>query len=497
MRKVLVLCSIWVMLLNASPAWSEDVVVLFQLKDQQYGACLTADQSKAVRSVRCDQGGTYSQWYWTVQGLANAVTNECLSAEGPNALYRLEPCDIAAANRRGVFRADRFRLRAGAHCAAVNLGQRADATYDVRVESCGTDLRQRNQLWEYAFLASKTPFRILHPFSKKCLTASNDGSGMTIEACTTGAENFRQIWYYQKSGDKELLQNLATAKCATVSTGGRAWDGRVATSWDSRLDACGGADSSRQLVYRVGDLIEFTRRAELIRGEVGQFTCLRSDHLRTNEVRVDGYSCDRNGDARWTYVPINSEHKTAVTVRYVRAIRPAEGVGGPAKFMAGLAGALTVEVAFAAPEIVFGSNPVGAVALMMIAPVTDMVKEQLQQQATDLGLMALKKIDAKFSGTDQLYIKVNDQRLWDGNRDVKSGDKIDLNKRWPMDGQEFELELFETDKPLVFWSPAFFDDSMGGVRLTSTSSMEEYVNLIQGEDDSIYEISYVIQPYIP
>jgi len=336
---------------------------------------------------------------------------------------------------------------------------------------------------------------------------------MTLEPCTQGAENFQQIWHYQRSGDKHRLRSLSSGRCVTVSRTGRDQHSNryaetkfVTTDWPGELDVCGGQNADRQFVVRKNGHIDLGYYLEGRKDDLrpydpsdsrpfgteasnNRYACLywRGDAPTGVRVRGNIRWCDR-ADA-WAHRPISDAYQTTVTLRYVKTIRPAEGIGGAAKYMSNLA----VEVALTAFEQLAGAHPVGAVAVGMISPFFDIIKD------LNLGEMILKKIDQQFSGTDQLFIKVNGQRLWEGYKDARSGARFNFDKQWNLDKEGFELELFDKDEPFVlsWFSKSAFDDSMGGIKLDSAMELGEFAAVIQGDDDSLYEVAYTITTHIP
>jgi hypothetical protein len=164
--------------------------------------------------------------------------------------------------------------------------------------------------------------------------------------------------------------------------------------------------------------------------------------------------------------------KFEATIRSVKCNSPSSGINDVSRTVAaalgGAVGAATATVATGAS----GGVLVGTYGLAIVG-------------GAGTGVTAINGLDRVFSGTDDLYIRVNGSKVWPSGskyREVKSQQTVEVNYTVPLSGS-VSIELMEYDS-------VSDDDSMGVLTLhlekLSLPGGRKWV--VQGVDGSVYEI---------
>ncbi len=177
---------------------------------------------------------------------------------------------------------------------------------------------------------------------------------------------------------------------------------------------------------------------------------------------------------------------TWLRIDAVICVSPAGGINDVARFFAAFAGGLALEP--------LNGLPMGEGAVMLMSTLTvyalnpDALRGDESAGGTDFGEGILVGLDNVFAGADDLFITVNDTKIWPRGRDyadADAGDSIQLGfHAWLT--EDIRLELWEDD--------TFGSDSMGYI--TFTPAMESGANkrvlIVSEEEGSVYLVIYTI-----
>jgi len=185
--------------------------------------------------------------------------------------------------------------------------------------------------------------------------------------------------------------------------------------------------------------------------------------------------------------PSGATATTWLRIDHVICISPAGGINDVARFFAAFGGGLTLEP--------LNGVILGDVAVVLISAATVAVlnpkgvaRDGELAGGTDFGEAILVGVDNLFAGADDLFITVNDTKIWPAGRDyadADAGDGIPLGYTTPLTG-DIRLELWEDD--------TFGSDTMGHVTFSPTmeSGNSKNVTIVSEEEGSAYMVVYSI-----
>jgi len=138
--------------------------------------------------------------------------------------------------------------------------------------------------------------------------------------------------------------------------------------------------------------------------------------------------------------------------------------------------------------------PLGEGAIMLISTATVLALNSDTHfggelsGSTDVGKAILGGLDNLFAGADDLFITVNDTKIWPANRDyadADAGDDIRPGYAAPLTG-DIRLEFWEDD--------TFGSDSMGYITFSPSMALgyEKEAMIVSEEEGSAYLVIYSI-----
>jgi Fascin domain len=168
---------------------------------------------------------------------------------------------------------------------------------------------------------------------------------------------------------------------------------------------------------------------------------------------------------------INTSQKK-LTIKSVKCIRPSSGIDDTTRAVFGTIGGIAAGGVAIAGTTVTGGALLGAVSLAVIS-------------GSSGGVTLANTLGHCFSGSDDLYIKVNGGKVWpsDGDVDIDSQQQKDVNVSVNFTGK-VTIELMDYDS-------ASNDDSLGYMTIDTsnmTAPIEDRWIVQNAEEGSLYEI---------
>jgi hypothetical protein len=156
-----------------------------------------------------------------------------------------------------------------------------------------------------------------------------------------------------------------------------------------------------------------------------------------------------------------------LTIKSVKCIKPSSGIDGTVSKIFGEIGKIIAKYSLSTNES-DGGIPIGVLAPRL-------------GEIGGVGFLAL--LDSLFAGDDDLYIKVNNKKIWPGGReeDIGKGETKDINYTATYDG-DIKIELMEYDSMSG-------DDLLGHLTIYPTHTSGDYEYIVGNEGEaSLYEI---------
>jgi hypothetical protein len=188
---------------------------------------------------------------------------------------------------------------------------------------------------------------------------------------------------------------------------------------------------------------------------------------------------NRNAVGPWETFTIRNvvpPQQRTLTIHSVKCISPARGIDNVTRAAFGTLGAIA-----GAGVIVAGAKVTGG-AFLAVAASAGISGASVASQA----IRGLELLDGILSGTDDLYIKVNNQKVWPESQDMDfvAEQMMQLDLRVPFTGN-LKIELMEYDS-------GSGDDSLGTAFIDTTAMTgtfgPEQLMIFREAEGSIYEL---------
>lgn len=177
---------------------------------------------------------------------------------------------------------------------------------------------------------------------------------------------------------------------------------------------------------------------------------------------------------------------TWLRIDRILCVSPAGGINDAARYVAAIVGGVALEP--------LNEVPLGEGAIMLISTATVLALNSDTHfggelsGSTDVGKAILGGLDNLFAGADDLFITVNDTKIWPANRDyadADAGDDIRPGYAAPLTG-DIRLEFWEDD--------TFGSDSMGYITFSPSMALgyEKEAMIVSEEEGSAYLVIYSI-----
>lgn len=162
------------------------------------------------------------------------------------------------------------------------------------------------------------------------------------------------------------------------------------------------------------------------------------------------------------------------TLVKVKCLAPSKGLGGAVEWVAVGVGAAVGAAGSLAATTASGGALVATVGVATVG-------------GASAGQWAATSTDRVFKGRDDLYIKINGQKIWPGGKyeHISSQEEKTINYTTDFNG-DIKIELWEHDS----WSS---DDGIGYLVVPASWPNNGYIYRIESKDEkSAYEVAFIL-----